>query len=912
MAGDNGRTASERDLAEEASAAPATDGEGPAGDAEATDRDSAFGDTPSGRSAGRRIGIRTKLFAAFTAVAATTVVSAGVAWFGFERTGTTLDRTVATDLPRMAEAGALARDAASFAAAVPTVFAAPDRAALDERMTALEARGATLDHDLSLLGEHGVEAGTLATMREPVDAMIGALDPIRAAVEERIRLDAAVAEANGAATAEHEALVAVLEPAIQDTRFGLARAGIDLKRDTGQSVAAITEDAVPTLDAALRLRAAILELVVLMDEVESRPTPREVAAMREPVDAALAAVAGQRARLDLGARGAMLDAALDRLTALVRPGEDGAPAPLFAAASEYAATDPGARAGIEARLAVLGMETSDARIAVSELLAEIVDRARAAVSGTGTELVSTVNQRADMVLRDGADRLRVLLELLAAANRLAGLYNEAAATSSVERLAALERAATETTSVLLQRAGGIGDGDLQEAALAQVTAFAGFASGEGSIFTLREARLARDERLAALQDDAAGRAATLDARTAAFGASVAAAAQERAGAALDALDRGRITLVVIALGALAVAALIAWLYAGRAIAGRLDRLAGAMRAIAGGDLDRAVDVRGRDEIGDMADALEVFRANAREVEAANARTEAERARAAEERRRALMTLADEFETSVGALLKSLGGEAESLRGAADGMRDTAARTRGRSGEAATAAEQASANVQAAASAAEQLSGSIAEIARQVGRSTEIAGEAVQDAERTTTTVRGLSDAADKIGEVVGLITQIAEQTNLLALNATIEAARAGEAGKGFAVVAQEVKSLATQTGQATEEIGGQIAAIQTATREAVDAIAAISRTIGSIDEISTTIASAVEEQGAATGEIARNVQEAATGTRDLAETITAVDGDAGETGEAADAAYGATESLAARTGELRTAVDGFVAKVRAG
>lgn len=197
------------------------------------------------------------------------------------------------------------------------------------------------------------------------------------------------------------------------------------------------------------------------------------------------------------------------------------------------------------------------------------------------------------------------------------------------------------------------------------------------------------------------------------------------------------------------------------------------------------------------------------------------------------------------------------------------------------------------------------------QSTQIAAKAVEEANRTNQTVQGLSAAAQKIGDVVKLISDIASQTNLLALNATIEAARAGEAGRGFAVVANEVKSLASQTAKATEEISAQVAAMQGATGEAVQAIASIGDTIASINEIATTIASAVEQQGAATLEIARNVQQAAQGTGQVSHNIVGVNQAAGQTGTAASQVLLSAEELSKQSATLRADVDHFLANIRA-
>jgi methyl-accepting chemotaxis protein len=350
---------------------------------------------------------------------------------------------------------------------------------------------------------------------------------------------------------------------------------------------------------------------------------------------------------------------------------------------------------------------------------------------------------------------------------------------------------------------------------------------------------------------------------------------------------------------------------GRGIAGPVSSMTGAMRKLAEGDLTATVpESARRDEIGAMAEAMGIFQRNA--IEAARRVAEQEAERVIKEQRAAnLETLTGAFEKTAGDLVAMVSSAAAELQVTAKSMTGTAGQTTQQATTVAAAAEEASVNVQTVASAAEELAASIGEISRQVGQSAKIAGKAVEDAKRTDTVVRALAEGAQKIGEVVGLISNIAGQTNLLALNATIEAARAGDAGKGFAVVASEVKSLATQTAKATDDIGRHIAQIQAATKEAVESIQSIGGTIGEVSEIAANIAAAVEEQGAATQEIARNVQQAAIGTTEVTSTITGVSEGAHNTGAAATQLLGAAEELSRQSARLSGEVGRFIAGVKA-
>ncbi len=375
---------------------------------------------------------------------------------------------------------------------------------------------------------------------------------------------------------------------------------------------------------------------------------------------------------------------------------------------------------------------------------------------------------------------------------------------------------------------------------------------------------------------------------------------------------GKLYIALLLIGSLVIGGLLAWML-GNGISRPMLAMCAAMRRLAGGDFEVVLPGLGRkDEIGQMAAAVEEFKMQA----AAKAEREAEEQvrlgqTAAQARRAELIRFADEFEAVVGGIVTSVSASSSQLEAAAATLTRTVETTRGLSSQVAGASEEASSNVQSVAAATEELSVSVDEIGRQAHESSRIAEGAVQQARDTDARIAKLSRAAQQIGDVVQLITAIAEQTNLLALNATIEAARAGEAGRGFAVVASEVKSLASQTAKATDDISAHISAMQEATHESVAAIKEIGGTIGQISNIAATIATAVHQQTSATQEIARSVQSVAEGTQSVAETITEVNRGAAETGSASEEVLSSAQTLSTESARLRDELDRFMASVRA-
>lgn len=364
------------------------------------------------------------------------------------------------------------------------------------------------------------------------------------------------------------------------------------------------------------------------------------------------------------------------------------------------------------------------------------------------------------------------------------------------------------------------------------------------------------------------------------------------------------------LGGIAIGFVLAFLIA-RSIVRPISAITGSMNGLAGGDLESEIPMTNRkDEIAEMARAVQVFKDNATEMKRMEGQQEESERRTAEEKRRQMAELADNFENSVKSIAQRVADAGGTMEGSAGEVSQAIAQTHDQAAAVAAASTEASANVQTVAAATSELTSSIQEISRQISISNEKSHDASQRAEQSVALMGNLRKAVGEITEVVQLIQEIAEQTNLLALNATIEAARAGDAGKGFAVVASEVKNLATQTAQATERVSERVAAIQQETESASVNMESVSKVIEELGEISASIAAAMEEQTSATQEIARNIEEASVSADDVARNIEGVNSSAEVSGSAADAVSGRARELSTQIQNLNRQVEEFLVEVR--
>jgi len=544
--------------------------------------------------------------------------------------------------------------------------------------------------------------------------------------------------------------------------------------------------------------------------------------------------------------------------------------------------------------------------ATRETVARVTDAQRALQTAIGAEVDAAREKSTASHEAGDIDALIAKLDLAAAGDTAAGLLTEALAAPTNAELMKIATRYRKVASKL--------DSAIERTSAESARAIRDLLAvnkGENGVVNLRARFIQAAERSERLLTSDVGAADALDQDARELVTTASERVEEAAGDVADTGVRGRVRLIAVTIVNVLVSILVLYLIVKRLIIRRLDRLAGAMLAVADGKLEHPIEARGADEIGDMARALVVFRDNANAAAQADARAARERDESTAKRRAEMLGLADELEASVQAVVESLLARAHDMNGLASDMSEAADSNKNQADSATLVADRTRENVHTVATAAQQLSTSIAEITAQVSRSARFATEAAEGAERTDAIMLALRTASNEIGDVLDLIQEIASQTNLLALNATIEAARAGEAGKGFAVVAGEVKVLAGQTAHATERIGRQVAEIRRVSGEADTAIREIVGRIGTISDISSSIAVAVEQQDAATREIARNVEQAANGTEILNVTMSSVADAAQLTGGTAGKVRDASADVAERVRSLHEDIRRVLTGIRA-
>ena len=547
-------------------------------------------------------------------------------------------------------------------------------------------------------------------------------------------------------------------------------------------------------------------------------------------------------------------------------------------------------------------------LSVRKVHEDILEAITPAIDDANFDLMTRKSADDNTTLNQSIEALRRLLEIQSGINLLSGLLIESSMVTDVANLAPMRDPIASAQRGIEGNLNALPQTEQTRKIAVLYQKLAAVAGSDG-IVTQRTNELNREQDARQVYAAATAEAARL--RKAVEGSIERQGkfAQTLSGRAISQIRVGRILLIVLSIAALAAAALIAWLYVGRSIVGRLTLLSGAMCRIADGESDVPVPVGGRDEIAGMAKALLVFRQAIADVSVARQR-EADRAEDSELRRQRVEAATQNFERAVNDVIQALDGASKSMDGCAHIMADAADHNKTRAAAAATASEEATTNVSNVAMAAEEIAQSVEQISTQAARSAHIARQASDETKAIIASVEQLVASVGQINNVSNLIRDVAAQTNLLALNATIEAARAGDAGRGFAVVAQEVKSLAGQTEKATGDITQRISSIEVTTSQVVQAMKAIAGTIAQLDENASDISVAVQQQDAVSKEIARSANAAAERTRDVSMSVVQVSDAAVKTDQVASAMLNAGGELAERSGKLRAEVERFLSQVR--
>jgi methyl-accepting chemotaxis protein len=825
--------------------------------------------------------IRTKLQIAFGAVAIMTVIAAGVAMMSFSATERGVESVAVRDVPLMTDALRLSATSGEISAAAARIVSA--RTAEEQRTiaTIIAERTAALKTIMQRLQTNRDSSAFAA-----VDAASKRLDvnlkALETEVAERSKLRTSLEAKLDALHKVHGKISDKLTPIVDNAYFDVVMTAEDVGMSSDAIVKRLVNNGLQLLQSMVEVSAETNLVTGLLTAGALTSSPPVLGLLEDRFTASARRAERNLAKLPKEAK---YDSLRGRVAALVKLADF-------------------KRRGGEGENERL-QQVFRAHESLANLLVTLTDDLNFDLVMQSDEAVKKSSKLVKDLAANQITGLRNALEIAAQAHLITSMISEASVARDAAALVPLQDRFKAAVDLLGKSSKNINNDEIKQS----LTDLLGFGQGNESVFALRGKELAAALRADKTIQDNVDIQRQLDKSVSVLVNETEQRMKRGTGELIGELDRNRTLLLVVAVLSLVAAGAIGVFYVQGSLVRRLTSVGDAMRRLSSGETELAVPaVKDKDEIGEMARSLEVFRAGELDRRNMAAREQAEQA-SARERAAAIEQMIADFRAAVTGVLATVSDNVGRMENTArtlsriSGDADTQARA------ASSSSEQTSSNVQGVAAATEELGASVREISGQASQARSVVEKAATIAKSADQLVGQLSQGADRIGDVVKLIRAIAEQTNLLALNATIESARAGEAGKGFAVVAQEVKALAGQTAKATEEIGQQIGAIQGSTEQAVEAIRQISKVMDEINGFTTTIATAVEEQSASTSQIGHNIQQAADGARGVAGNIATVAEAIGETTRSAGAVLDVANVLSTQAGTLQNAVDDFVKRV---
>jgi methyl-accepting chemotaxis protein len=837
-----------------------------------------------GSSLATKFGIKVRLQLAFGVVAVMTVVAAVVATMSFSETERGFERVSTREVPMMTDALRLSVASGEISAAAARYVSATSSD--DRRLIAahIANRSRELDTIMDRLRVGQGASGGFSIAEPMAQRLKENLKALEGAISERTGLRDQLDTRIDALHKVHNRISDKLTPIVDDSYFEVVTTAEDVGQSGDITVRTLIEGGMQVMQAMVEVGAETNLVTGLLTSGALTTSPGILALLEDRFTASARRAEKQLAKLPPGTK---FDPLKERVRGLIK------------------LADFAPREGAD------GMERLTrvfrAHEALSNLLLGLIDDLNFDVVMQSEDAVKRTSKTVKDLVAVQITGLRNALEIAAQTHLVTSLISEAAVARDAASLVPMQDRFKAASDLLVKASKGVTDKDIKAAIEALLT----FGQGDGSLFALRASEIAAAARADKTIEENVTIQRSLDRAVAVLVGDAEKSMQSGSIKLVQDLARNRMLLMIVAAASLLVAAAIAVFYVQRRLVRRLTSIGDAMRALSSGDTDMTVPAAGdRDEIGEMARSLEVFRSGEIERREMAARQEAEQA-AQRARATGIEHMIGDFRATVTAVIAAVSDNVARMETTARTLSSIAAEADNQARAASASSEQTEMNVRSVAGATEELGSSILEISGQAAQANGVVERATGIAKSADQLVGQLSAGASRIGDVIKLIRAIAEQTNLLALNATIEAARAGEAGRGFAVVASEVKTLASQTAKATEEIALQIGAIQSSTAEAVEAIRQISGVMSDISGFTSTIAASVEEQSASTQEIGRNVQQAASGAKELAGSMATVTEAIDETNRSATQVLDASSALTAQAGTLQQAVDQFLDRVAA-